>query len=128
MTKRYWNADDVPATDVLLDWVNQNVVAAIKHFWEDDKPVVWIENKDDCMVITVAGPGIPTIDDPAGENDIYTTKSDLLAELKRYSEPYADIGGPCSDAQRTDMRERAAALRKLAGDILELAARADDDG
>lgn len=126
MNARYWNADDVPATDVLLDWVNKNVIAAIKDCWEDDNPVAWAEVEDGRMVFTVGGPGKPTEEDPSGQHDIYTLKFDLLTELTEYSTPYKDIGGPCSDKQRDDMRERAAALRKLAGEILELAARADE--
>lgn len=124
MTERYWNAGEVP--DALLDWVNENVVAAIKDCWEDDEPAGWVEVECGRMVLTVGGPGKPTEDDPAGERDIYSLTFDLLEELTEYSEPYANIGGPCSDAQREDMRERAAALRKLADDIAKLAADAHE--
>lgn len=123
MNERYWEAGEVP--DVLLDWVNDNVVDAIKDCWEDDKPVAWAGVKDGRMVLTVGGPGKPTAEDPSGQSDIYTLTFDVLDELAEYSEPYADIGGPRSDAQREDMRERAAALRKLAESIFGLADAAD---
>ena len=126
MSERYWEAGEVP--DVLLDWVNENVVAAIKDCWEEGKPVGWVEVEEGRMVLTVGGPGRPTEDDPSGRRDIYSVVFDLLAKLTEYSEPYADIGGPRSDAQREDMRERAAALRKLADDVAALAARAAEAG
>jgi hypothetical protein len=126
MSERYWEAGEVP--EVLLDWVNENVVAAIKDYWEDNKPVGWAEIKDGRMVLTVGGPGKPTADDPLGQRDIYALTFDLLAELEEYSAPYADIGVPRSEEQREDMRERAAALRKLADDVAALADRAAEAG
>lgn len=122
MSERYWEAGKVP--EVLLDWVSENVAAAIKDCWEEDKPVGWVDVEDGRMVFTVGGPGKPTEDDPSGYRDIYSVAFDLLTELAVYSDPYEDIGGPCSDEQREDMRERAAALRKLADDVAALAARA----
>jgi len=126
MIERYWEAGEVP--DVLLDWVNDNVVAAIKDCWEDNKPVAWADVEEGRMVLTVGGPGKPTADDPSGQRDIYTLKFDILAELTEYSAPYEYIGGPCSDEQREDMRERAAVLRKLADDVAALASRAGEAG
>lgn len=126
MTERYWTADEVP--EALLDWVNDNVVAAIKDCWEDDKPAGWLEVEAGRMVLTVGGPGKPTKYDPAGVRDIYTVAFDVLDKLTEYSEPYSDIGGPRGDAQRNDMRERAAALRKLADDVAALADRAAQAG
>ena len=126
MSERYWEAGEVP--EVLLDWVNANVVAAIKDCWEEDKPVCWVEVEDGRMVLTVLGPGKPTEDDPAGQLDVYAVTFDMLAELTEYSEPYASVGGPHSDVQREDMRERAAALRKLADDVAALASRAAEAG
>jgi len=126
MSERYWEAGEVP--DVLLDWVNENVVAAIKDCWEDNKPVAWADVEEGRMVLTVGGPGKPTADDPSGQRDIYTLKFDILAELTEYSAPYEYIGGPCSDEQREDMRERAAVLRKLADDVAALASRAGEAG
>jgi hypothetical protein len=108
--------------------VSNNVVAAIKEFWEDGSHVAWADVEDEAMVLTVAGPGKPTAADPSGMSDIYTLKFDLLAQLTTYSAPYDDIGGPRGDAQREDMRERAAALRKLADDVAALAARAAEAG
>lgn len=126
MSERYWEAGELP--QVLLDLVNENVVAAIKDCWEDDKPVAWADVEDGRMVLTVGGPGKPTAEDPSGQRDIYTLTFDLLAELTEYSAPYKDIGGPRSDEQREDMRERAAVLRKLADDVAALAARAAEAG
>lgn len=126
MSERYWEAGEAP--EVLLDWVNENVVAAIKDCWEDDKPVAWAIVKDGRIVLTIGGPGKPTAEDPSGQRDIYTLTFDVLEELTVYSAPYDDIGGPCSDEQREDMRERAAALRKLADDVAALAARAAEAG
>jgi hypothetical protein len=60
--------------------------------------------------------------------DIYLVAFDVLDRLTEYSEPYADMGGPRSDAQREDMRERAAALRKLADEVAALADRAAQAG
>lgn len=126
MSERYWEAGDVP--DVLFDWVNKNVVAAIKDCWEDDKPFAWAGVEDGRMVLIVGGPGKPTAEDPCGERDIYTLTFDLLAELTEYSAPYGSISGPRGDKQREVMRERAAALRKLADDVAALAARAAEAG
>ena len=102
--------------------VEENVVLAIKDCWEDNEPVCWLEDDDGRMVLTVAGPEKP--EDPPNPQDVYSVRFDLLAELTEYSEPYADIGGPRSDEQREDMRERANFLRKLSEDIAALAIRA----
>ena len=126
MSERYWEAGEAP--EALLDWVNENVVAAIKDCWEDDKPVAWADVKDGRIVLTIGGPGKPTAEYPSGQSDIYTLTFDVLEELTEYSAPYEDIGGPCSDEQREDMRERAAVLRKLADDVAALAARAAEAG
>ena len=126
MTERYWEAGEVP--DGVLDWVSETVAAAIKDCWEDDPPGGWVDHEDGRLVLTVAGPGKATAEDPSGQKDIYTVTFDLLAELTIYSEPYADIGGPQGEAQLEDMRERAAALRKLAEDVAGLAARAAEAG
>ena len=123
MTDRYWTASDAP--DSLLDWVNENVNEAIKHCWEEDKPVAWIDVEENRMVLTVAGPGKPTEDDPGGNSDVYTVKFDILKELVEFSSPYAEIGGPCSEVQRNDMQERVVELRKLADGINKLAADAE---
>lgn len=38
MSERYWEAGEVP--DVLLDWVNENVVAAIKDCNEEQRNAI----------------------------------------------------------------------------------------
>jgi hypothetical protein len=127
MSERYWEAGGTPDLDeVLYDWVNENVLAAIRDFWEE-QPVSWVGVKDGRMILTVCGPGKPTEDDPSGQNNIYVARFDLVKELTDYSDPYEGLSG-CSDAQREDMRERAAALRKLADDVAALAARAAEAG
>lgn len=127
MTERYWNVGEVPVA--LEDWVSSNVAEAIRYFWEDDPPVVWIgddlEKTSGRLVLTVGGPGKATAEDPAGGLDIYSLDVDLLGEITEWSKPYADIGGPRSDEQRDDMRERAATLRKFAELIVGLADAAD---
>jgi hypothetical protein len=132
MSERYWEAGELPELllhqELLLDLVNENVVSAIKDCWEDDKSISWADVEDGRMVLTVCGPGKPTAEDPSGQLDIYTLKFDVMDELREYSAPYEDIGGPCSDRQREDMRERAAVLRKLADDVAALAARAAEVG
>jgi hypothetical protein len=123
---KYWKDGEVP--EVLLDWVNENVVAAIKDCWEDDKPVAWANFEDGRMVLTVTGPGKPTAEDPSGYRDNYTLTFDVLEELRNYSAPYEEIGGPHKAADLGDMRERAAVLRKLADEVAALAARAAEAG
>ena len=123
MNKRYWEADEIP--DALMDWVSENVAGAIKYFWEDDPPFGYVNDVKGNIFICVLGPGKPTEEDQLGMWSNYTVNFDLLAKLKEYSEPYYHIGGPCSDAQIKDMRERAYALRKLANDVAALADRAE---
>ena len=119
MKDRYWHASEVP--EALEDWVNENVVAAIKDCWEGDKPVCWVGSEDGRLLLTVAGPEKPSA---PGISDCYTVKFDLMAELQEYGDPYGK-DGPRSDAQRDDMRERAQVLRKLAADVAALADIAD---
>jgi hypothetical protein len=119
MTERYWEANNVP--DVLLDWVDENVVAAIKDFWEVENINSWVDIKADRLVLVVAGPEKP-INEDTGYEDIYTHTFDLIDEITVYSKPYADIGGPCCDEHKIDMIERATALKKLADEIAKLAA------
>jgi hypothetical protein len=121
--ERYWEAGQAP--DSLLDWVSKNVVAATKDYWEDCDPAAWVDSKNGRMVFTVRGPGKPTAKDPSGQSDGYKLDLYLMALLKEYSAPYEDIGGPFSDDQREDLRNRAAALRKLSGDVAALAVRAE---
>jgi len=109
MTKRFWEPDDPP--DVLLDWVSDNVEAAIKHFWEVDKPAWWIAFEGDKLVFVVVGP-----ERPGGS---YSLNLDLLDELKDYIEPYR--GGPTSASQMEDVHQRVVVMRKLAADITALA-------
>lgn len=123
MGNRYWEACAVP--DAVLDWVNENVVAAIKDFWAGEEPVVWVDSKGGRMVFTVGGPGRPTEKDPSGESDVYTLTFDMLEELTYYIDPHEDISGPLNDDMREEIRWRAAELRKLAEDIAGLAQKAE---
>jgi hypothetical protein len=125
MKERYWNASgDVP--EAILDWVNDNVVEALRYWWEEDEPTVWADVEDSRFVLVVAGPMKPE-PNAEGREDIYSVRVDLLELLTEYGTPYED-SGPCSDAQREDMRERAAELRKLADSVSALAARAAQAG
>jgi len=126
MIKRYFEVSEVP--DVLFDWLNEKVTGLIEEYWEDNKQVAWTEVEDGKMVLTVAGPGKATVEDPSGDSDIYTLSFDILEQLKDYSDPYEGIGGPCSDEQREDMRERAAMLRKMADSVADMADRAAKAG
>jgi len=126
MTERYWEASE--ASDAMLDWASENVANAIKYFWEEAHPVGWIE--DDLaehggrLVLTIGGPEKPKVggpENPDEPTDVYSISFDLLSELTDWSAPYAYNGGPRSEAQAEDMRERAAALRKFAREIERLA-------
>lgn len=125
MTERWWTVDGVP--DALLDWVNENIVEAIKDCWEgDDKPVPSVSLKEGGRFwIKIIGPEKPT--DSTGKYDCYSLEFDLLEELSDYGWEYTAFGGPCSDAQRDDMRARAAALRTLAGGIIGVAQRMEEE-
>ena len=124
MTRRYWNAGTPP--DVLLDWVNDNVVAALYQCWEEDPPSISIdEGPEEPLTIVVYGPDKPTEDNPLGTFDIFTAKCDLMDALKEYATPYDSGGGPNSEAQREDVRERAAKLRELEKFVSALAATAE---
>ena len=117
MSELFWDAGDVPG-DALRAWANKNVLDAIKYFWEEDPPVCWIDAKDDKLVLTVSGPRC--------QNESYSLDLDVFELLTEYGNPYADLkGGPCSDGQCEDMRERADVLRKLAVDLTTLAVRID---
>jgi hypothetical protein len=117
MSERYWEASYPP--DALLDWVNDNVVAAIKQFFEEEMSIVWTRVENGRMMLWVT-----CLEEPDGQENVL--KIDILRKLQEYSMPYADIGGPRSDAQRDDMREGCAALRKLADDIVALAVSAEE--
>lgn len=43
MKKRYWTAEE---SEHILDYVNDNVIEAIRYFWEDDPPVTYITDFD----------------------------------------------------------------------------------
>jgi hypothetical protein len=103
-TERYWNADEPP--DEILDWVSDNVVSAIKEYWEF-LPVAVAELRDGHFVLTIEGPGKPTDEDPTGQHDTYSATYDLLRALQAYSDQPGE--------------ERAAALRKLADDVATIA-------
>lgn len=123
MSERYWQAGNPP--DCLLDWVNENVVEAIKNCWEDENPPAWADVENGRMFLVVAGPEKPTEDDPLGERDIYKLTYDVLAVLTAYTDEYQDMGCQLlGEEQLADMRERAAALKKLADEIYLLSERA----
>lgn len=118
MTERYWDIGD--GSDELRDFVNENVISALKDCWEDDPPVLWAEGNDDRIVIVVGGPGKPTQEDPSGQRDIFSLRVDLFAELTNFGDPYD--GRAYSEAQKEDIQERTVLLSKLAEDIAGLVA------
>lgn len=108
MGERYWEANNIPATDVLLDWVNENVLCSLKEFWEANRHVAWIEMENDRIIFTVPGPGRPTEDDPLGERDIYALSFDLLETMSESLDSLT-----------------SSSLRSLAESILDLADKKD---
>lgn len=128
MKERYWCAGDMPeeVIEALDWWVSDNVAYAIMHFWESDKPVCWIEEDRQDVVLTVAGPPKPAKQDDLVQGEIYTARFDVLQELKEYGFPYGDEGPRHEGkAQCQDVRDRAAVLRKFAADVIEIADRAE---
>jgi hypothetical protein len=67
MSERYWEAGEVP--EVLLDWVNENVVAAIKIAGKTTSLLPGAEVEDGRMVLTVGGPG-----ETHGRRPFWTTR------------------------------------------------------
>lgn len=121
MADRYWEAD-VP--ELFLDLISANVVEAIRYFWEEDAPHVYIKTDPDDpgtgrIVFEVLGP-----EKPKAQEGCYFIEFDLLERLTDWSNPYADIGGPIHSEHKKDVLERAELLRKLADDIAELASNA----
>jgi hypothetical protein len=95
--EHYWDATEPP--DVLLDWVDENVIEATRTFWEERKPNWWIELKDDKYILKITGPH-----DPAG--DCYVAEYDFIESLSE------DI-----DVDRNDLRKLAKAINALAKKI-----------
>ena len=116
MTNRYW--EPVPPPEALLNWVDENVKQAIDDMWTGKMPIVWIggDEEDTVHILTVAGP--EKIND---ETDCYSWDFNVLDEVKCYLRPYAEIGGPCSEEQREDMKERISRIREFAEKISDMA-------
>ena len=121
----YWEASEPP--EALYDWVDQNVRAAIEDFWERDVKLAWVDCdwKDGKFTgpLEVVFPGPEKPSHPF--RDIYRAEFRLLSLIKDFAEPYDSIGGPCSEEQRADLRQRAEILREFARSINELAAKAE---
>ena len=120
----YWDSGD--ASLLIKQVINENVVAAIRYFWEEDAPVAWVEVEDDRLLLTVSGPGKPTNEDPAGVRDVFTVNFDILEELTSYASAYLDMPGPPrGDDQISEAIGIARQIRKLSSELAELAARCE---
>lgn len=109
-------------TNLLDDWENEIIADALEEAWNIDSRIGWLGGDDGetVYVLTVAGP-----EKPHDPSDIYSWDYNLLDLLTEYATPYDDIGGPCSDSQRADMRKRIYNLREFAGKIIEIADRTE---
>lgn len=103
-SRRYWEAD-APPEDALLDWVNENVVAALDHFWTEDKPVMLADIVDGQIVFAVVGPEKPIDESHSGPAGCYEAEFNPIEALRDSS-----------------YKLTATALRKLANEIAALAA------
>lgn len=119
-TLDYWMPNDPPES--LLEWVSSNVAEAMRRQWEDEPPTILVEDGKGAMAnrlrLVVLGGDKPTDLDPSGLSDCYSVEYDLLCELRDYADQYKSIGGPQSQEQIDDQKERMSQLRKLAADIL----------
>ena len=102
MTERYWDAGDAP--EALLNWLDENIVAAVTDCWGEHDVQCLVEKKDDRLVFKILGPEMPT-------GEVLTLRFDLLSELKSYIED--------------EDNEGITALRKLTDDITALCDRAE---
>lgn len=107
----------------LEDWVSENVVAALDDCFENNSGG-WIDFEGDRFLLTIAGLEKP--EDDSGILDCYTLQVDLLQRLSQYGDVYGPHG-PRSEAQREDVRERAARLRKFAYEVTAIAQKAEMD-
>jgi hypothetical protein len=101
----------------MLDWVSANVAEAIRYFWEDDAPVVWIEELEDSggrITLKIGGPGKPD------GHGIYTVTVDVLSELSKWSNPYLGATWKLSENQKDDLRARSVVLRQFAQEAVRL--------
>lgn len=125
MSLRYWECGEVPdlmrgcANENLFDFVNENVLLALKWCWEDKPPNCGIEVEDGRMLLVVYGPEKPTEDDPQG-GDIYSVEFDLLEMMNKFH------GSGIKDAPREEARKLVARLRELADNIESMSAKADE--
>lgn len=123
MTDRYWH-DDIPQgiEDLLLDWVNKNVVAALHDSWGRDRSID-IGNKNGRAVLYLIGSDKPTDEDPTGQKRCFLIQSDLLESVEEYLNVYTFMGGPKSQAQIDDVKERVSLMLKTSKDIADIAER-----
>ena len=106
----------------LEDWFESQVEEAVNEATESnwERLGCWVEADDDgSLVFLAAGPDKPELNNE-GLEDIYTKSWGILGQLHCYFDTYSDIGGPKSEEQRQDVRERRAALERLANDIMKM--------
>lgn len=96
----------------------------VEQFFEGWKPVAWIDEEGERVTLTVAGPDKPMKNGKQELQDVYTVTFDVLDYIEDFVSVYDDLGGPVSDEQREDLRERAGKLRRFAEAVTALADRA----
>lgn len=124
MKELFWEADDVPEVmkSTLLEWVNQNVIKALDHFWQNESPLCEIsQNKSGKLMVKVHGPSRSTKADPAGRRTSYVATFDLLKLVQE------SLDG--SDSQKTvdEFRKLAKRIDSLATKREQLIKQKDAD-
>lgn len=114
----FWYATD--PTEALTEWVSSNVQEAIRYFWEDEPPDIWIGDNEDGIVIELIGPGKPTEKDPTGGSDNYVITLDLMDSMLRYVCMDVTMASDMNQACKDATQHRINAMRKLAEKIKEL--------
>lgn len=122
---RYWeaNIDGVgcEANNFLKDIINENVKEAVRYLWENEKPIIYIEddNLDKIEILGYANP-----DDP---RDVLFVDDSLYDLIRKWGRPYGDMVN-ISSSQKEDCRDRASQLFKFADHVTKLAVEAYERG
>jgi hypothetical protein len=117
MSERFWEPGDLPEpSEVMKDWVSENVLAAIEQFV--DEAVGWVEMKGETIEFKIA-----SFDKPKEEGkpeDCFTKNFDLFEEAIERASVYNDLPS-ISPEQREDLEEFCAAFDRLAAAVRKAA-------
>jgi hypothetical protein len=115
VSERYWEAE-VPAA--VLDWVNAEVVTALKQSWAEDVGLI-VDWETDRILFSVLGPELP--DEAEGDVPLREFVYDPVKVLRGFVAAY-DHMPTISKSQAEELSGWGEMIERLSQELAELAA------